>query len=279
MDILLRSERLPEFDKPPVVEVVLSVQFEALAHFRTAQVGLLWQKFRQQFPKLGEEPPIPPAIERFGTSPVRIGIRFETFEVPPLARVLFINETEDQLIQVQPGRFLHNWRKNKDVTPYPRYGVICGAFLAELAIFQQFVNDENLGAVQINQCEITYVNHIEPESVWGNHGDARKILRLFAEEPNLEFLPHPEDVALQMKHTIRLDGNIVGRLHTSLQPGWRKVKSTPIYVLELTARGAPIGTGIVGAKAFFDIGHEWIVRGFKDMTTSTMHLAWEISNG
>jgi hypothetical protein len=65
-----------------------------------------------------------------------------------------------------------------------------------------------------------------------------------------------------------------------LQPGWKNGQAgTPIYVLELTVRGAPIGQGIGGAQSFFDIGHEWIVRGFKDVTTSMMHAVWEIKNG
>jgi len=191
-----------------------------------------------------------------------------------------LNEAEDQVIQVQPDRFLHNWRKSKDVTPYPRYPAIRAAFLSELAVFEQFVADEKLGTLQLNQCEITYVNHIEPLGIWRNHGEADKILSVLADGQQSTFLPSPEDVSLYMKHTIRLDGRFAGRLHTSLQPGWKNGQAgTPIYVLELTVRGAPIGQGIGGAQSFFDIGHEWIVRGFKDVTTSMMHAVWEIKNG
>ncbi len=71
----------------------------------------------------------------------------------------------------------------------------------------------------------------------------------------------------------------LGRLHVSIQPGWQKPGNAPIYVLELTARGAPIGTGVEGARSFFDVGHEWIVRGFRDLTTPHMHTIWRLTNG
>jgi hypothetical protein len=44
--------------------------------------------------------------------------------------------------------------------------------------------------------------------------------------------------------------------------------------LTLTARGAPIGAGVAGALEFLDLGRRWIVRGFADLTTERMHIAW-----
>jgi hypothetical protein len=85
---------------------------------------------------------------------------------------------------------------------------------------------------------------------------------------------------MQMRYQITTnDKKPVGRLHVSIQPGWRKPDNAPLFVLELTARGAPVGASIEGAGLFFDVGHEWIVRGFKDITTSAMHNAWRLTNG
>ena len=110
-----RPPHLPEFESPPIVEVVFSVQFEPLGSLRTAQIGLLWERFRKDFPKVDEKPPLEPVLERFDRpQSVKVGLRFEALDVPPLARVLFLNEPESQLIQVQPDRFIHNWRKNAD---------------------------------------------------------------------------------------------------------------------------------------------------------------------
>lgn len=40
---------LPEFGRPPLSEVALSVQFDSLDALRTVHVGLLWNKFRKDF--------------------------------------------------------------------------------------------------------------------------------------------------------------------------------------------------------------------------------------
>jgi hypothetical protein len=59
------SKPLPEFDNPPVVEVALSVQFEALATLRTPQIGLLWQEFRDRFHNRGHRRSTPWNVSAF----------------------------------------------------------------------------------------------------------------------------------------------------------------------------------------------------------------------
>ena len=56
-----RPEDLPDFRKPPLAETVLSLQFEPVAELTTAHVGLLWARFRKQFPMIEEHPPLPPS--------------------------------------------------------------------------------------------------------------------------------------------------------------------------------------------------------------------------
>jgi uncharacterized protein (TIGR04255 family) len=281
MSTYSRPADLPNFENPPVVEVVLSIQFEHIARLRTAQIGLLWTKLRAEFPKVEELAPIAPVIESFGPPTAgRVGFRFEALDVPPLARVLFLNDSQDQLVQIQPDRLLHNWRKTTGAQPYPRYGAIREAFLRELGLFQEFLAQESVGPLRINQCEVTYVNHILPAGAWVEHGDADKIFRVLGKPMAGPFLPAPEDVGMQLRYVIRRDeGTPLGRLHVSIQPGWLKPENAPMYVLELTARGAPVGADVAGARSFFDIGHDWIVRGFKDLTTSTMHETWRLTNG
>jgi hypothetical protein len=53
-------------------------------------------------------------------------------------------------------------------------------------------------------------------------------------------------------------------------------------IMTLTARGFPIRVAetsdIEAAFAFFDLGREWIVKGFKDLTTPAMHKVWGIKD-
>ena len=60
-----QGKPLPSFQNPPVVEVVLGVQFDAIKALGTPQIGLLWQEFREQLPKTEDQPPLEPEIEQF----------------------------------------------------------------------------------------------------------------------------------------------------------------------------------------------------------------------
>jgi hypothetical protein len=119
------------------------------------------------------------------------------------------------------------------------------------------------------------VNHIEPVGVWIDHGDAPKVFTGLA-APQGAFLPSPEQHVADMTYvmTSAENGRGLGRLHASISPGFLRPAGSPIFVLNLTARGAPIGSGLAAVRAFADLAHEWIVRGFADLTTQEMHQAW-----
>ena len=87
---------------------------------------------------------------------------------------------------------------------------------------------------------------------WGKHGAAGLLLRA----------PGP-------------DGSPVGRLIVNMQPAWGK-DQTPTYLMQVTARGYPLGPGSPGVTAFLDLAHDWIVEGFTAITTRSMHDIWEM---
>ena len=55
---------LAVFDNPPVVETVLSLQFEELSAMQVAHLGLFWRKVKDRFPKTEARPALAPIIER-----------------------------------------------------------------------------------------------------------------------------------------------------------------------------------------------------------------------
>jgi hypothetical protein len=270
-----RPRDLPDFGDPPVVETVLSLQFEPVSRLTTAHVGVLWLRFREQLPLIEEHAPLPPVFEKFEPpSPAQVEVTIE--EKPPVPRVWFLNESKSELIQVQADRFIHNWRRMQGLNPYPHYEAIRDKFRGEVATLEEFLRDERLGALTVNQCEVTYVNHIEPAGVWERHGQLEKVLRNWARLPVSAFLPEAEDGVVRLRFLIPGEGGKPsGRFHVALQPAWKKADNSPILSLNLTARGAPLGQGIEGAFAFFDLGRRWIVKGFTDLTTPDMHRAWE----
>ena len=117
------SKNLPRFNKPPVAEVVLGVQFSPLQGAHVGHVGMLWQRYRDRFPNVSQQLPISHTIERPG---VQFQGGLPTISMMALGempqRTWFVNSENTDLIQVQSDRFIRNWRRYHDSTiPYPSY--------------------------------------------------------------------------------------------------------------------------------------------------------------
>ena len=269
-----RPSDLPDFGKPPLAEVVLSLQFESLPDLTTAHVGLLWRRYRDRLPQIEERLPLAPASESFDPpSPPRVEVAFE--DKPPAPRVWFVNDEKTELLQIQPDRFIHNWRKVGEGDAYPRYERIRERFREEVSAFEEFLKEERLGELTVNQCEVTYVNHIERAGEWEHHGEVGKLLTNWAPLPAAAFLPAPEDAVLRWRYRITGVDGPVGRLHVAVQPSWSVADGRPVWVMNLMARGTPVGAGIEAAFEFFNLGREWVVRGFADLTSDSMQRGWE----
>jgi uncharacterized protein (TIGR04255 family) len=67
-----RPADLPDYDNPPVNEVVIGIQFEHTA-ITGAHIGLFWEELRNEFPKASEQPPSNPelSLSSRGASPPR----------------------------------------------------------------------------------------------------------------------------------------------------------------------------------------------------------------
>ncbi len=270
-----RPKHLPDFDNPPVVETALSVQFDPIPLLRTAHLGLLWNEYRAHFTRTEERPPIEAIIEQFPEAPAaRLGFKFQPFETFPVPRIWFANAEGNEMIQVQSDRFIKNWRKEREADRYPHYDeTIRPHFDRDYGIFLAFLRDNQLGAPRVNQCEVTYVNHILAGHGWDTYGDLQKIFTFWCP---VDRIPpgNAEDLRMHVRFVIPGgDGKAIGRLHVDLQPAVRTSDNHPMYVMHLTARGQ-----VGNALEFFDIGREWIVTTFERLTTTAMHKVWRIKN-
>jgi len=268
-----RPKHLPDFDNPPVVETVLSVQFDPLPLLQAAHIGLMWNDYRSAFPTTEERPPLEPVTEQFPESLTsRVGLRFQSIESMPVPRIWFKNEQAGEMIQVQNDRFIKNWRKEQDGLRYPHYDeTIRPHFDRDFGIFLAFLERNGLGTPRVNQCEVTYVNHILAGEGWEHYGDADKVFTVWR-SPQGDPPGHPEDVRMHARFVIPgAENQPIGRLHVDLQPGVRTSDHHPMYVFHLTARGQ-VGDGL----DFFDVGRDWIVSTFKRLTTESMHRIWGI---
>jgi uncharacterized protein (TIGR04255 family) len=273
-----RSPDLPAFERPPVVEVGISLQFTPLELLRSPHVGLLWTEFRRMgLTHTEDHGEIEPAFEEFENElSTRVGIKFQMFDdAPPLPRVWFLNEGKNELVQIQRDRLIVNWRQGATPEPYPRYGSIISRFQKSLKILSDFVRLEKLGDIQPSQCELTYVNHMPAGQGWSNHGELERVLNIWTNRYSDHYLSAPEDAGLRARFRMKDEnGNPIGRLHIFFQPAYRATDHLPIFIMNLTGRGKPNPPDMDGVMTLFSREHEWIVKGFTSMTTPHMHEIW-----
>src|SRR5262245_12988574 len=112
---------LPEFERPPVIETSIGVEFSPLDAWQVPHFGLYWAEIRNRFPKFDVQPPTTSQLEDPDNVFTRKGI-----SVVPMtkleARCWFIDAADSMLVQVQNNKFFLNWRKRTE--PYPRYETI-----------------------------------------------------------------------------------------------------------------------------------------------------------
>src|SRR5262245_52630166 len=117
---------LPEFERPPIDEVAIGVQFEALQQYHVAHAGLFWSRIRNRYPFAEDQPPLAPQVESPDPQPARQGITIQPGLT--IVRNWFLDDKKTQLIQLQRDRFIRNWRQLQGDETYPRFGYLIQEF-------------------------------------------------------------------------------------------------------------------------------------------------------
>src|SRR5579864_3244884 len=123
------KQPLPDFTSPPVGEVVLSVQFARISSLQAAHLGLLWERYRAEFPRTETHPPLPTVKDFSKPALAEAAVRFELRQPQTVPRVWFLNSPGTELIQIQADRFVCNWRRVVPSDVYPRYPYVRDRFL------------------------------------------------------------------------------------------------------------------------------------------------------
>jgi len=272
-----KNNSIPSFRSPPLNEVFLGVQYDNIEAFNITTYGELWEKFRKKFPIAEQHLPIEPSFEKIGGRKQSLNelpqIKLKQLISAQLPRAWFISEKRHDLIQIQPNRFIRNWRRLDVSDTYPRYEKhLRPEFLESMNTLQSFYKENGMGELKPSQCEISYINHID---VGKNHDLLSEVFTGWSGNYDLSNLAEIEEVQLNIKHIINDDeGNFVGRLYVKVQPAFTVEDNKPVFLIELTVRGRPLSEGLEGVMNFMDLGREKIVRAFTEMTTKEMHDLW-----
>lgn len=263
-----RPEHLPEFANPPLTEVVLDVQFKPSPEYSTVHAVGAWELFKSDFPKVEEWPLIKPQYELFGFSDVRDGSEFEVAKAPVGSRFWFISEDESHLLQLQPDRFITNWRKEPNSKTYPRFEYIADSHEQNFRRLEKYFSSSLDWKISIDQAEVSYHNVIFTE----NLSQANDWLNFFHSS-----YPNTDSVSANFSELILKDGDATpyARLRCSLQSGFNPDTGQKAFKLVLTFRGKPAGQDLSSTMEFLLTGREKIVTRFAEITTSTAHQLWE----
>jgi uncharacterized protein (TIGR04255 family) len=255
-----------------VVEVAMSVQFDELTAFTPAHIGLLWQIWKERYPETAYKAPLQSVVELFGTRAPRAELVMGGSEFP-VGRTWYKSADGHRLVQVQPDKFVLNWRKLDTKTEYPSYDALRAVFYDELGAFLDFLADHEIGQFSATQAELTYVNQIVIEGLTG--AGLSQYLAPWSGEQSERYLPDEEGARLSWQYRIDDQGKPIGRLHVQAQTGTRAADGRNVLSFQLIGRGAPTSGGVDGVLDFTDKAHEWIVRGFTSLTTKYAHTLWE----
>ncbi len=269
----------PDFANPPVIEFVLGVQFSPLENLTTGHFGLFWDRLgRLNWPIVGDSPPLEQQFELFEQPqwrlPMQLQFKFQPGFQP--GRFTLQNSGRDRMIQLQDSRLLLNWRRqvSEDRVRYPSYKVLIGDFEKTFSLFSDFAEEHQLGGIRPNQWEITYVDSFPQGELWQTAADWERILPgLFGKlstNPNSELVL--EHRAAEWSYEITPKR---GRLHINAQAGFVGEPSRPSLLLNITARGPIVESGISSIREGLDLGHAVSLNEFLAMVSPNVKSTWE----
>jgi uncharacterized protein (TIGR04255 family) len=278
-----KSEFLPDYLSPPVIETVLGVQFERPRGLTSAHLGAFWKTLDQsEWVSVSDAPPLAPQFEEF-TKSARWsrGLHF-TLTHDPAFRVQIRNRDKNRMIQVQNNRLHLNWLGQQD-RAYRRYVQVKEEFVDILERFAAFVGNlpaQGEPGLRLTQWEVTYVNKILRGTVWQspNEWSFFKPLNDMSDLPNVAL---GESFGGEWHFVIP---ERRGRLHVE----WKHARDTDKsgqeeehIRLTLTGRGPVIGDvqSVQSAIDGLDVGHEAIVRTFAGLMSPRANAYWGLKNG
>jgi uncharacterized protein (TIGR04255 family) len=269
-------EPLPKFDAPPVVETAMGVQFARLSGFSTALVGWFWKAYlppispTAKWEKFADVPRLQDRFEQFGEQERwgQLGVRMSQVLEPQ--RVQIIQLGEERMVQVQDSRFILNWRKQ--AAAYPSFTTLTKEFGLTYPAFERFSLEADLGIIEPNQWEMTYVNHIPKDGLWASEHQWGNVIPDLRLPSALVSEPTAGPISLDWRYDFSEER---GRLYASIQNAKTSTSSDNFMQLTLTARGQIDREKGWSMEQGFDLGHEAIVRTFTAMTSPAAHKIWK----
>lgn len=263
-----RPPDLPDYHRPPIDEVAISVQFPPIGNFFDTHAGLFWQRVRSDYPKSETQPRIESPIES-AESGALLTVPFNF--APGQGRVWMISANDDFLIQIQNTRFVQNWRRRQ--AEYRHFEQIRDLFWRNFDEFMSFLADENLDQPSVQQLEVTYINWIPPDLAMSDFlrpGNAAQI--------SLAGLGrYPDQQSWIARFSFPGTEDLIERLYVQCLPASRhdapSVQGSQFALTMRMTRATGISTEEL--RNLIDAARITIVTAFTDLTTDRAHELWQ----
>ena len=223
--------------------------------------GQFYERVRDRYPTVQMAPPLEPIRETFfGEPPLMPFMPF--FPIVDLPRVWFSSE-DGLLVQLQADRLHLNWRSSGS-GGYPHFEEVSAEFSRCYSEFEEFAAAVGLGPIQIEQAEISYVNHI-PCDADGRLPSPRSMFRVWRDDQGGPEWDVPvDDLSFCARYALHSQsGGRIGRLSATLQT----LVEPRVLQLDLTARGQISKQSLQGIVEFHELAHASLARSFAALTT------------
>jgi uncharacterized protein (TIGR04255 family) len=272
------AETVQKFEKPPVIETALSVQFSPLAKYTGAHAGWFWRGYLDKlseppraWSQVVEVPKIPDLLERFGSEDVWVAPSLKVTHGVQAPRTQFVRSDNERLIQIQDSRFILNWKKQ--AADYPSYDALVPEFRTMLHAFEAFAAEARFAALEYNQWEIVYVNQFKKGESWDSPRDWGRIFPGLCIPPvSTTLVPAGNDETMSADLRFSLT-NQRGRLYVSLKQMRIPPSNEEVLNVTFTARG-PVTASRTWEQGL-DLGHEAIREIFLSISSPQAQESWK----
>lgn len=266
------AEFCPTFDRPPVVETRIGVQFKPLSGVRAAHFGMFWRDCLgiEAWHPNDDLAMLKREVERFDTlelnpPPEDLG------EIDSLGvRAVFRSQDERRTVHFQPDRLAYSIVRQG--SPRPSYTDLRGDFDPLFARFLKFAGRYGLGDVRPDLWEIAYTNAIPMGTLWQTPADWHRVF------PGL-FKPDPPRVAGLDWATFEGEWYFTmpdqaGRVRLKALKAVANATGQVVLLVYIKARGSlDDGSGRTWAEGL-DLGHRSAVRVFYDLSSPEALAEW-----
>lgn len=249
-----------EFGNPPVAETAIGFYFQKIEGWNVLHHGALWERFRTEYPKyeflpaILEAPPEPNIALDVAYLPIRVG---------------FVNNTKTQLVQVQNGLLLHNWRKTAEMPEYQHYDAMRSRLRQDWNTLRDFLKSISLKHPLVTRCQMDYFNHLVRGEGWQDFSEIPKLFTVWRGIKQLPTTGLLQTVSFNVSY--RLDS---GTVNVAVQPAIRANDGKELIQFTLSSSVAPANSEDEALFSCLDECHNNAARALVEFTTDEARESW-----